>query len=255
MVVLGPPQPGPARRPGPPQPGGGLSASRPATIGQMKKMPPLKAQKGILSGNGVPGHQLHRPRGKAGHRPRRRARRGVPERGAAALAQTCETTWPRPAAGGRAQCRTHRTGPGTAASGGAGGAGDRAIWQLSGGQRQRVGIARPWPPSPACSCWTSPSAPWTPSPGSRCRLCCCACGTSTGVRCCSSPTTSRRPSSWPPIWCCSPLPWRVTERLTLDFGRRFAAGEPCRSIKSDPAFIERREYVLERVFAEREAFA
>ena len=64
-----------------------------------------------------------------------------------------------------------------------------------------------------------------------------------------------RPSSWPPIWCCSPLPGRVTERLTLDFGRRFAAGEPCRSIKSDPAFIERREYVLERVFAEREAFA
>ena len=53
----------------------------------------------------------------------------------------------------------------------------------------------------------------------------------------------------------SPSPGRVTERLTLDFGRRFAAGEPCRSIKSDPAFIERREYVLERVFAEREAFA
>ena len=26
-------------------------------------------------------------------------------------------------------------------------------------------------------------------------------------------------------------------------------------LKSDPAFIERREYVLERVFAEREAFA
>ncbi|MGL6231893.1 hypothetical protein ACSZMQ_12630 [Aeromonas rivipollensis] len=45
------------------------------------------------------------------------------------------------------------------------------------------------------------------------------------------------------------------ERLTLEFGRRFAAGEPCRSIKSDPAFIERREYVLGRVFEQREAFA
>ncbi|WP_368205951.1 taurine ABC transporter ATP-binding subunit [Aeromonas sp. s5] len=53
----------------------------------------------------------------------------------------------------------------------------------------------------------------------------------------------------------SPAPGRVMERLTLDFGRRFAAGEPCRSIKSDPAFIARREYVLERVFAEREVFA
>ena len=47
----------------------------------------------------------------------------------------------------------------------------------------------------------------------------------------------------------------ATERLTLDFGRRFAAGESCRSIKSDPAFIEQREYVLGRVFAEREEFA
>jgi len=53
----------------------------------------------------------------------------------------------------------------------------------------------------------------------------------------------------------SPSPGRVMERLTLEFGRRFVAGEPCRSIKSDPAFIERREYVLGRVFAEREAFA
>lgn len=53
----------------------------------------------------------------------------------------------------------------------------------------------------------------------------------------------------------SPAPGRITERLTLDFGRRFAAGESCRSIKSDPAFIERREYVLGRVFAEREVFA
>jgi taurine transport system ATP-binding protein len=44
------------------------------------------------------------------------------------------------------------------------------------------------------------------------------------------------------------------ERLKLDFGQRFAAGEPCRSIKSDPAFIERREYVLNQVFSQREAF-
>ncbi|MBD4427573.1 taurine ABC transporter ATP-binding subunit, partial [Xanthomonas citri pv. citri] len=33
------------------------------------------------------------------------------------------------------------------------------------------------------------------------------------------------------------------------------AGEPVRSIKSDPLFIEQREYVLSRVFEQREAFS
>lgn len=53
----------------------------------------------------------------------------------------------------------------------------------------------------------------------------------------------------------SPGPGRIVERLALDFGRRYAAGEDCRAIKSDPAFIERREYVLSRVFRQREVFA
>ena len=53
----------------------------------------------------------------------------------------------------------------------------------------------------------------------------------------------------------SPGPGRVLERLPLDFARRFIAGEPVRSIKSDPLFIEQREYVLSRVFEQREAFS
>lgn len=53
----------------------------------------------------------------------------------------------------------------------------------------------------------------------------------------------------------SPGPGRVVERLPLDFSRRFVAGEPCRSIKSDPRFIEQREYILSRVFDQREAFS
>ncbi|WP_261642487.1 taurine ABC transporter ATP-binding subunit [Erwinia mallotivora] len=52
----------------------------------------------------------------------------------------------------------------------------------------------------------------------------------------------------------SPGPGRITERITLDFGRRYAAGESCRVIKSDPAFIAQREYVLSRVFRQREVF-
>ena len=53
----------------------------------------------------------------------------------------------------------------------------------------------------------------------------------------------------------SPGPGRVRERLPLDFARRYVAGEPVRSIKSDPLFIEQREYVLSRVFEQREAFS
>ncbi|XPE46441.1 hypothetical protein ACNKHO_01725 [Shigella flexneri] len=40
----------------------------------------------------------------------------------------------------------------------------------------------------------------------------------------------------------------MLERLPLDFGPVFVAGEACRSIKSDPRFIEQREYVLSWVF-------
>jgi taurine transport system ATP-binding protein len=53
----------------------------------------------------------------------------------------------------------------------------------------------------------------------------------------------------------SPGPGRVLERLPLEFARRYVAGEPVRSIKSDPQFIEQREYVLSRVFEQREAFS
>lgn len=51
----------------------------------------------------------------------------------------------------------------------------------------------------------------------------------------------------------APNPGRVVERLQLDFGQRYAAGEPARAIKSDPRFIETREHVLSRVFSQRAA--
>ena len=53
----------------------------------------------------------------------------------------------------------------------------------------------------------------------------------------------------------SPGPGRVLERLPLNFARRFVAGESSRSIKSDSQFIAMREYVLSRVFEQREAFS
>jgi taurine transport system ATP-binding protein len=46
----------------------------------------------------------------------------------------------------------------------------------------------------------------------------------------------------------SARPARIAARLKLDFGRRYANGEPARQIKSDPAFIAVRERVLASFF-------
>ena len=53
---------------------------------------------------------------------------------------------------------------------------DRYPAQLSGGQRQRMALARSWPSSRACCCWTSRSEPWTPGSA---RSCGPGCATST----------------------------------------------------------------------------
>ena len=46
----------------------------------------------------------------------------------------------------------------------------------------------------------------------------------------------------------SARPARVASRLALEFGRRYATGEPVRRLKSEPAFIEQRERVLAWLF-------
>ena len=49
----------------------------------------------------------------------------------------------------------------------------------------------------------------------------------------------------------APHPGHIAERLQLDFGQRYAAGESARAIKSDPRFIDTREHVLASVFSQR----
>ena len=136
------------------------------------------------------------------------------------------------------------------------GAAERPIWQLSGGQRQRVGIARALATRPQLLLLDEPFGALDAFTREQMQTLLLRLWHE-GRRQVLLITHDIEEAVFlaSELVLLPPSPGRVVERLPLDFGRRFAAGEPCRSIKSDPAFIERREYVLSRVFNEREAFA
>lgn len=136
------------------------------------------------------------------------------------------------------------------------GAEKRFIWQLSGGQRQRVGIARALAANPQLLLLDEPFGALDAFTREQMQTLLLKLWHETGKKVLLiTHDIEEAIFMATELILLSPGPGRVQERLSLDFARRFVAGESCRSIKSDPRFIAQREYVLSRVFEQREAFS
>ena len=136
------------------------------------------------------------------------------------------------------------------------GAEKRFIWQLSGGQRQRVGIARALAANPQLLLLDEPFGALDAFTREQMQTLLLNLWHETGKQVLLiTHDIEEAVFMATELVLLSPGPGRVLERLPLNFGRRFIAGESCRSIKSDPQFIAQREYVLSRVFEQRGAFS
>ena len=136
------------------------------------------------------------------------------------------------------------------------GAEKRFIWQLSGGQRQRVGIARALAANPQLLLLDEPFGALDAFTREQMQTLLLKLWNDTGKQVMLiTHDIEEAVFLATELVLLSPGPGRVMERLPLDFARRYVAGESCRSIKSDPQFIAMREYVLSRVFEQREAFS
>lgn len=128
------------------------------------------------------------------------------------------------------------------------------IWQLSGGMRQRVGIARALAANPRLLLLDEPFGALDAFTREQMQELLLTIWRDTGKQVLLITHDIEEA-----VFLASELlllslgPGQVVERITLDFGKRYADGESCRSIKSDPAFIARREAVLGKVFHQREA--
>ncbi|KAB7894985.1 taurine ABC transporter ATP-binding subunit [Rouxiella sp. S1S-2] len=128
------------------------------------------------------------------------------------------------------------------------------LWQLSGGMRQRVGIARALAADPRLLLLDEPFGALDAFTREQMQELLLNIWRDTGKQIfLITHDIEEAIFLASELLLLSPGPGRVLERISLDFGKRYADGESCRSIKSDPEFIRQREYVLSQVFQQRGA--